>query len=141
MFQGQEVEIDDTQNNASVYFQINEKQPVRISKINLKGIPLDLKKSVLPMFVNNEGSNINLVELQSDVERFQNGLRELGYYFATIKNANQGEIVKYNQSFTKADINLEVDLQKKTVYDGVLITGSQYTKNEVIEREIEFRER
>lgn len=134
-----EIQIDDTQKNASVKYQINEKQPIRISRINLEGIPFDLKKAILPLFVNKEGDNINLIELQSDIERFQNGLRELGYYFATIKNANQGEIVKYNKSFTEAEINLEIDLQKKTVYDGLLITGTQHTKNAVIEREIEFK--
>ena len=134
-----EIQIDEKKQTASVKYVITEKQPVRLSKINLKGIPFELYKDVIPLFVNKEGDNINLIELGNDIERLQNGLRELGYYFATIKNASQGEIVKYNKSYTEATIDLDVDLQKKTVYDGVLITGTQHTKNEVIERELEFK--
>lgn len=134
-----EVEIGDERKKASVKYKIKEKQPVAIAQINLNGIPDELKKDVLPLFINKEGDNINLIELQSDIERLQSGLRELGYYFATIKNVSQGGIVSYNKSFTEANINLDVDLQKKTVFDGLLITGTQFTKNEVIEREIDFK--
>ncbi|MCO4793589.1 MAG: BamA/TamA family outer membrane protein [Bacteriovoracaceae bacterium] len=132
------IEINQDDYTASVKYTIKEKQPVRVSKIDLKGVDFELKKSLLSLFINKEGENINLIDLQPDIERLQDGLRDLGYYFATITNANQGNVVNYNKSFTEADINIEIDLQKKTVFDGLLITGTQKTKKLVIERELEL---
>lgn len=130
---------DDVRKRATVEYKIREKERSTISHIEMKGISTALETELIDGFKNKVGAPVDITSLQDDLSKTISVLRSRGYYYAQIKNLDSDNILQYSSDATTATLSLDLDLGKKTVVDGILITGNQKTKSIVISREVEVK--
>jgi len=128
--------IDQKKGEAEVTFSIKERQQCFLEKINLNGVPDPIKNDVLATLKNKEGTALNVIELENDLVRTLNHVREKGYYFATITNLNSDNVVSYDSNYTRAFLNLDFKVGKLTTFDNVVLSGNRVTKDIVLLREV-----
>ncbi len=124
---------------AEVSFSVKERQQSVLEKINLKGVSEKFKTQILTSLRNKEGSPLNVIELEKDISRGLNSLREAGFYFATITNINDDDVVTYESNYTKSQLNLNFDSGKLTRLENIVLSGNKVTKDKVLKREVPLR--
>ena len=124
------------QGSADVAYSIKERQQSILSAIRLEGIPEEQKPKVLAKLKNQVNSPLNVVELENDLARALNVLRDLGYFYAEIKNLDEDNVVTYDMNFTRSQINLEFNLGKVTRFENLVLSGNRITKDVVLTREV-----
>lgn len=128
--------INDDQKNAEVSFIIKERQQSTVDKITLDGVPEEFKLKILNSMTNKVGLPLNVIELESDLARALNTLRESGFFYATITNLNNDNVVSYESNFTKSKIKLQFKPGKLTKFENFVLNGNKVTKDVVLTREI-----
>jgi len=121
-----------------IEYKIKERQQSLLSEIKLIGANDELKKKILPKLINKVGQPINVVELEKDLNTIIELARNNGYFYATITNVGNKNLVKYESNYSRAKIVVNINAGKKTIYDSSLITGHNKTKIHIIEREIDL---
>jgi len=121
-----------------VEYYINERDTYKISSINLLNVEEDLSLKVKDRLINKVNESLNVVEIESDLQRVVMSLQEEGYYFANIKNAKDSSILKYNKADLSVAFEPQVELGNKICFNELIIAGTRKTKNKVIERELFF---
>lgn len=134
------IEIDQKKKTARIIFKIIERQQVMVDKIILEGIPHDLAEEVRSKMTNKVDAPLNIVSLSNDLETILEFVRNKGYFYAQILNLNQASLVQYSGSQSKAKLHIKFNLEKRTLFKNVLITGNVKTKDIVISREVEFKD-
>lgn len=125
--------------SAEVTYSIKERQQSVLNKIILDGVPKKYRPSLLDRMVNKVGRPLNVVELESDLSRALDTLRELGFFYATITNLNDDDVVTYESNYTKSNLKLEFKTGKITVLDNVVLSGNKVTKDIVLLREVRLK--
>ncbi len=126
-------------NSADVTYSIKERQQSLLSAINLEGIPEAQKPEVLAQLKNQVSQPLNVVELENDLARALNVLRDLGYFYAEIKNLDEDNVVTYDMNFTRSQINLIFNLGKVTKFENLVLSGNRITKDIVLTREVNLQ--
>jgi outer membrane protein insertion porin family len=130
------IQINNKLNTARVIFKIIERQQVLVEKIDIQGVTPAVEMLIKKKMTSKEGSTLNIVSLGKELEAMLNLVRNQGYFYAQLININKSSLVEYNGSRNRATLKLIFNLNKKTIFDDVLITGNIKTKNEVIRREV-----
>jgi len=123
---------------ADVSYTIKERQQSLLAAINLEGIPANQKARVLSELKNQVNRPLNVVELENDLARALNVLRDLGYFYAEIKNLDEDNVVTYDMNFTRSQINLKFNLGKITRFENLVLSGNRITKDIVLTREVKL---
>jgi len=124
---------------AEVTYSIKERQQCLLEKVNLNGVAEDVKPRILNKLVNKKGEPLNVIELESDLARALNELREEGYFYATISNLNKDSVVTYASNYTRSEINLVFKPGKKSLFETAVLAGNRVTKDKVLLREIRIK--
>jgi len=133
------IKFYDNGKEAEVTYAIKERQQSILEEINLNGVPLDYQKKILEQMVNKEGKPLNVIELEKDLSRALNTIREQGFFYATITNLNEDNVVSYELNYTRSRINLNFDTGKLTRLENVVLSGNKVTKDIVLRREVPLR--
>ncbi len=131
--------FNNEKNSADVVYSIKERQQSLVSAINLEGIPEKQRPKVLAELKNQVNEPLNVVELENDLARALNVLRDLGYFYAEIKNLDDDNVVTYDMNFTRSQINLVFNLGKVTKFENLVLSGNRVTKDIVLTREVELK--
>ena len=119
-----------------IEYRIKEKQQAVIERINLAGIPLKYRKELRKLISNKEDAPLNVLEIDSDIDKSLTFLKEKGYFFAQIAKKESSQVLKYDPSYTKAVINIEIILGDLVKFNDSLVSGYSKTKRIVLDREI-----
>lgn len=128
--------IDDKNKSAEVNFVIKERQQSILEKVTLDGVPDEFKLKILNSMRNKVGLPLNVIELENDLARALNTLRESGFFYATIINLNDDNVVSYESNYTKSSIRLQFKTGKITKFENYVLSGNKVTKDIVLTREI-----
>ena len=120
----------------NVIFDIIERRQNVLRKITIEGVPRELREEMLLSMKNKEDMALNIPELEEDIELVSRMAKQKGFYFSEIVNLENGDIIKYSDSFDTSEVHIRFNLGHKSVFERVLIVGNRKTKKEVIEREI-----
>ncbi len=131
--------IIDVGSKKNIEFSIIEGPQVVVKKINLISVDDNCREKILSNFINRENIPLNVIELTTDLRNLQNFLKEDGYFFSRILNIDDHNIVTYSKDYSEADINIDLDLGKKIIFDNVVISGNIKTREQVIKREIHLK--
>jgi outer membrane protein insertion porin family len=133
------VSINEKSTSGEVSFFIKERQQCFIEKIILKNVPKSLKKEIIDIFSNKASYPLNVVDLEKDLNNALSYIREKGFFYARILNLSSNKIIFYEGNYTKAKLVIDFNLSKKSIFDGVIITGNKVTHSKVIEREVTLK--
>ncbi len=128
----------DNNDKTTVRYTAIENQRVDLTRIDLPGLPDDLKIKITSKFKSKVGQPLDVTVVEEDMTNALNILREEGYFFARITQLRENKIVQYGRSFQTAQIIIPFDLGRKTYFDAILVSGNIATKSSVIERENEL---
>lgn len=131
--------INKERNEAEVTYSLKERQQSILEKINLDGIDGYYKETILKSMVNKIGRPMNVIELESDLSRALNKLRDIGFFYARITNLNDDNVVSYDSNFTKSSLNLKFKTGKITKLENVVLSGNKVTKDVVVLREVKIQ--
>ncbi|MBF0311785.1 MAG: BamA/TamA family outer membrane protein [Oligoflexia bacterium] len=124
----------------SVSYKVREDVQVIINKITISGITSDLQDEISKEMANQEGRPLNTIALEDDLRKAEEILKGHGYFYAKGKNFDQGDVVTYRSDYREATLFIDVDAGEKIYLSGLVITGLQKTKGEVIHRDIDIKE-
>tara|TARA_Y100000780_G_scaffold232593_1_gene268268 strand:+ start:127205 stop:129991 length:2787 start_codon:yes stop_codon:yes gene_type:complete len=127
--------------NGKVYITYRLREGVKavVEKLTIKGVGEDLEQELISMLTNTEKKFFNPTTFKTDLEMIENRLRQKGFYYASIKNKNSGNIVRYKNENSNVLINIEIDLDKVFYVDQVIIVGNRKTRTKLIRRELELK--
>lgn len=125
--------------SAEVTYSIKERQQSLLSNIILDGVSKSYHQKILERMINKIGKPLNVIELESDLSRALDTLRELGFFYATITNLNDDNVVTYESNYTKSNLKLTFKTGKITVLDNVVLSGNKVTKDIVLLREVRLQ--
>ncbi|MCR9204753.1 MAG: hypothetical protein NXH75_09260, partial [Halobacteriovoraceae bacterium] len=131
--------INDEDKSAEVTFVIKERQQSVLDKVLLDGVPEEFRLKILNSMVNKVGLPLNVIELENDLARALNTLRESGFFYATITNLNDDNVVSYESNYTKSTIRLQFKTGKITKFENFVLSGNKVTKDIVLFREIRLK--
>lgn len=120
----------------NVEYKINELDQTLIDKIAFNGVSTEIAISLKDILINKENKPFNPLVFSEDIKNIQSYLRDLGYYYVVIKNAEGNEMIKYNDDNSNVSFVFDIDLSEKIFLDKVIIIGNVKTKTTVINREI-----
>jgi len=125
--------------NCQLTYLINEQQQTILKTISVEGFSSPSLESYLFELKNKVDGPTNLIELDADLGFLLRKIKDEGYYFSNYQSLVPKEILKFNNSFTEASLNLKIENAKKTKISGIFISGNVKTLQEVIRRELEFK--
>ncbi len=131
--------INKERNEAEVTYSLKERQQSMLEEINLFDVPEEFKAPILNSMINKIGKPMNVIELEGDLSRALNKLREMGFFYATITNLNDDNVVTYDSNYTKSKLNLKFKTGKITKLEDVVLSGNKVTKDVVLLREVRLR--
>lgn len=131
--------ISDEDKSAEVTFVIKERQQSVLDKIILDGVPEEFRLKILNSMVNKVGLPLNVIELENDLARALNTLRESGFFYAIITNLNDDNVVSYESNYTKSALRLQFKPGKITRFENFVLSGNKVTKDIVLTREIRLK--
>jgi outer membrane protein insertion porin family len=123
-----------------VDYSIRERQKTMLKAINLKGIDEEIRAIVASKMLNKVGSPLNVVAIQDDLTNSLKIVQNEGYFFARFLNLDNTNVVTYTNSYQDAEINIEFELQSRTHFRDVVVTGNHDTKEYVIVRELRLKQ-
>lgn len=129
---------NDEDDSLTIEYGIAEKQQVILKTISLNLINKDLQASVKKLLINQEGSPLNVVELENDLKKLIVYFQGEGYYFANISNLTSDSLIVYDKSFSYAELQPEIVLDRQVCFNEAVVNGNVKTLTEVILRELEI---
>jgi outer membrane protein insertion porin family len=120
-------------------YLLNEKQQSFLTNLTVTGVPKALVDKYLPDLKNKINQPTNLVELDQDLGYLLRKIKDEGYYFSSYQSLLPKEILKFNNNYSEATLNLQIENAKMTKIAGVFISGNVKTLQEVIRRELDFK--
>lgn len=130
------VVTEESDDSLSVEYGISEKQQVVLSAINLERMTQAQKMAVKSLLTNKEGSPLNVVELENDLRKIIVYFQDEGYYFTTIANLNDENLLAYDKSFSTVELKPDIVLDRQICFNESVINGNSTTLSRVIQREI-----
>lgn len=119
-----------------IEYKINEYEQTLVEKISFKGVDEAVANELRNVSQNKQGQPFNPLIFSDDIKNVQNYLRNLGYYYATIKNIENNQLITYSEDNLNLSIEYDIDLGEKVFLDKVIVIGNIQTRPIVITREI-----
>ncbi|EQC43537.1 POTRA domain-containing protein [Bacteriovorax sp. Seq25_V] len=134
------IAFSEDEKSAFVTYKINENNLYKVSNVNIQGIAgPEVKEKILKEISNKVTTAFNVTEVDNDLKKALDIVKQEGYYFASYKVKNPKEIVVINNADKTITLNLVFESGKKSYFGDVLITGNQETKDIVVERELRIK--
>lgn len=121
-----------------VSYTVKERQQTTINSISIKGVNTKLENEIKALLINKSSLSLNIIELEEDLAKALAYVREQGYFFARIKNADRDTLLEYSSNFNSVKISVEFDLGGKSEFNSVVVNGYVDTRPKVIKREVQL---
>jgi len=122
--------------DVNVRIFINEGIQTKVQSIDFIGNHV-LSAEALRQFTGlKEDQPLSLSKLEDGLELIKKEYKNLGYLDVKIVNENSGQLVTYSERNQFAYISIEIDEGTQWLYSGLVIFGTEKTRNVVIEREV-----
>ncbi len=121
-----------------IEYRIKERQKAILERIDFKGVPLDYRDEIRNLLTNVKNHPVNVLEVDSDIDKTVEFLKSKGYYFAVANKLKAEDVLIYDPTYTTSTLNVDIYLGDKVTYNNALISGYSKTNRIVIEREIDF---
>ncbi|WP_127715210.1 outer membrane protein assembly factor [Halobacteriovorax sp. HLS] len=122
-----------------IEYRIKEKQQVIIEKLNLEGVPLKYREEIRKLLINKKMKPLNVLKVDEDIEKTTTYLKNKGYFFAEVKKLETSEVLQYDPSFSRATLNISVEVGELVTFNNSLVSGYSKTKKIVLDREIKYQ--
>lgn len=134
---GPEIERSEDGKSSTVKFKVKEGVRSTLASIEIYGTtPSDVTK-IKSLLKNREGTPLNLTAVQEDIDRCIEYLHEEGYYFTQMVNIDK-KIVEYSEDLTTAKLIFDLKIEKRAIYEGLVIVGNTRTRSKVLAREVDL---
>ena len=131
-----EILIKPVSKNISLTYRIREGVKALVKSIRLKNISEKEKKSIEKLIKTKVGEGFNPIQFKKDIISINTYLKNEGYYFASITNINNSNLVKYTKDNSRVNINVVFNLGKQYYVNDIIIVGNHKTRSKLILREI-----
>lgn len=122
-----------------IEYLVNEKSQIFLKKINFENLSPEYWADVKAELVNQESKPLNVTELENDFKKVVMKLQMQGYYFVSIANLNGEDLLSYDSINNSANLNVNLNLEKKVCFNDVVVNGNVATKSIVLSREITLK--
>lgn len=119
-----------------IEYKINEYEQTLVERISFTGVDESIANELKNVSQNKQGQPFNPLIFSDDIKNIQNYLRNLGYYYANIKNIENNQLIKYSEDNLNLSIDYDIELGEKVFLDKVIVIGNIQTRPTVITREI-----
>lgn len=127
-------------NDAYVSYKIVENEQYKVGGVEVTGLSDDvLIARIKEKLFNKEKKVFNVLEVDSDLKKALDTLKQEGYFFSSYIERNPKEIVEIDSSKRLVTINLKFETGKKSFLGDILVTGNEETKDIVIKRELKTK--
>ena len=133
------ISYNKSRTRVDIEYRIKEKQQVDIAKMKFVGVPLTYRDEIRELLTNKKSTPINVLEIDSDIEKTVLFLRNKGFYFASVVKMSSSQILKYDPSFTRATFTINIKVGDLITFNDSLVSGYSTTKKIIIDREILFK--
>ncbi|WP_372654808.1 POTRA domain-containing protein [Halobacteriovorax sp.] len=121
-----------------IEYRIKERQRAILERIDFSGVPLIFRNEVRELLSNVKNNPVNVLEVDSDIDKTVLFLKSKGYYFAVANKLKSEDVLLYDPTYTSSILNIDINLGDKVTYNNAVISGYSKTNRIVIEREIDF---
>jgi outer membrane protein insertion porin family len=133
------ISYNEKRTRVDIEFRIKEKQQVKLEKLKFVGVPLVYRDEIRKLLVNKKSKALNVLEVDSDIEKVVTFLREKGFYFASVVKMSTDQILKYDPNYTRATFTINIKVGDLVTFNDSLVSGYSKTKKIVIDREVIFK--
>ena len=132
-----------SKNKEFVDIVFNVKEGVRtfVEKINITGIPQEVRDILLKKITNKVESSFDPLEFEKDLQILLEEVKELGYFNAKIVNVRDENIVAYSPDYSLVNINIDFEVGKKIILKSVYYVGNDKTKVRILNSEVKLRQK
>ena len=131
------ISIDEENESSFVTFKILEQAQYFIEEVKIEGVNNEkVVKGLLNVLSNKKGNAFDVEKMDQDILEAVNFLKNMGFYFTTLKNKNAKDIVSLDSINKKVRIRLSFNTGEKVYFGNLVISGNQETRGEVIRREL-----
>lgn len=122
---------------AFVSYKVIENDQYRVGNINVVGILDKQLIEIIKNKLNNKEKKIfNVLDVDNDLKKALDVLKQEGYFFSSYTERNPKEIVQIDSSKRLVNINLKFETGAKSYLGDILVTGNEETKDIVVKREL-----
>ena len=133
------ISYNESRTRVDIEFRIKEKQQVDVEKLKFVGVPLIYRDEIRKLLINKKSLPVNVLEVDSDIEKTVLFLRSKGFYFASVVKMSPSQILKYDPNFTRATFTININVGDLVTFNDSLVSGYSTTKKIVIDREVLFK--
>jgi len=130
-----EVVLDDKTNDLDITINIHEGKQFNISGVKVEGNTVFTSEELLNAMESKPGDIVNREQIRQDVEKITDLYGTKGYAFANITPLMEPDVENQTVGLT-----LHVEENEKIFVNRIEITGNSKTRDNVVRREIPFRE-
>lgn len=131
------VEYNQKKDGVDISITVDEGDLIKISAIQFVGNDTVPAEEIYSKLLLKVDQSLRLSDLETDLKSIQSMYFEKGYLDFKFLTENP---VQYKKDLPLADLRFEIAEGPKVIVKRILIEGNYITKNEVIIRELEFRE-
>lgn len=139
--QSQRAEFSKDKASATLFLTIDEGPLTQVRQIKFEGVAAYQRSELLDLLKIKTGSALSLKDLEESIATLKNFYRSEGFLEMRITNeTEQSRIVTYNDTNTQATVEFQIHEGPRILVASVSLQGNSFTKDEVIYRELAFKE-
>ncbi len=127
-----------TKDQLSIFVNLDEGPLTELTQVNFigqKSFTADVLLAELKLVI---GGPLQLNVLQAAIQKLKTFYHEQGYLEMVLLNENQEDLVKYDETNTKAQVQFNIFEGPKVEVASILVEGNTFTKEKIILLELEF---
>jgi outer membrane protein insertion porin family len=128
-----------TGDDTSILFRIKEGLRTNINRLDITGIAVSEKYEILELIQNKSKRHFDPIAFRFDLQNITKFLQSRGYYFASITNIQDKDLVKYAADSSEVDIKIDIDSGLKLYTNQIIIIGNVKTRKLLIKREVSIK--
>lgn len=122
-----------------IYINIDEGPQTTISDIQFTNVQQFTAAELIQALELKDKTLLNLNEIEQGLNKVRAFYANAGYLEMRIVNASAADLIRYNEDFTSAQINIDVFEGPQIYVGSILIDGNVKTHEKVIFSELEFK--
>lgn len=138
--QSQRVQYNADKSQVTIAIAVDEGPLTQIRQIRFEGVDSFPKSQLVDILKIKTGSALSLKDLEDSITAIKNFYHSEGYLEMKILNeTEQNRVVSYNEGNTQATVEFQIYEGPKVRVGSITIQGNNFTKSNVINREISFK--
>lgn len=128
-----------TKDQLSIFVNFDEGPLTELTEVKFEGQKSFTAEQLLSELKLTIGGPLQLNTLQAAIQKLKTYYHERGYLEMLLLNENQEDLVRYDETNTKAQVHFQIFEGPKVEVASILVEGNTFTKEKIILLELEFK--